>query len=131
MKTVMTFLISAALMTMPYGAYAQQEKTAPQIVGSQPSMGQSEQHPELRELWREHQKKINEMDARLDQKMAAMDVAKGEKKVDAIEAVIKEMVAQRKEMQEQMKEMRQKVAQVKKENAKKGENPAEKETGED
>jgi len=37
-------------------------------------------------------------DARLDQKLAAMNAAKGRNKVDAIVAVINEMAAQRKEM---------------------------------
>jgi L-fucose mutarotase/ribose pyranase (RbsD/FucU family) len=74
---------------------------------------------------------MKEMDARLDQKVAAMEAATGEKKVDAMEAVIKEMVAQRKEMQEQMKQIREKWAEYRKSNAKKGEDPKEGETGED
>ena len=42
------------------------------------------------------------MDARLDQKLAAMNEAKDKNKVDAIVAVINEMAAQRKEMMAKM-----------------------------
>ena len=49
--------------------------------------------------------RMKEMDARLDAKVAAMDAAKGDQKVEAMAAVIKEMVSQRKEMQEHMMKM--------------------------
>ncbi len=42
------------------------------------------------------------MDARLDQKLAAMNEAKDKNKVDAIVAVVNEMAAQRKEMMANM-----------------------------
>ena len=45
------------------------------------------------------------MDARLDQKVAAMNEAKGKAQVTAMAAVINEMVAQRKEMMAQMSSM--------------------------
>jgi hypothetical protein len=45
------------------------------------------------------------MDARLDQKLAAMNEAKDKNKVDAIVAVINEMAAQRKEMMAKMEGM--------------------------
>jgi hypothetical protein len=45
------------------------------------------------------------MDARLDQKVAAMNEAKGKTKVDAMAAVINEMAAQRKEMMAKMSSM--------------------------
>jgi membrane protein involved in colicin uptake len=50
-----------------------------------------------------HEKMMAEMkamDARLDEKLAAMNAAKGDKKVEAMAAVINELVAQRKEMRE-------------------------------
>ena len=45
------------------------------------------------------------MDTRLDEKLAAMNASKGDQKVEAMAAVIKEMVSQRKEMQEHMMKM--------------------------
>jgi hypothetical protein len=54
---------------------------------------------------------MKDMDARLDAKVAAMDAATGEKKIDAMEGVIKEMVAQRKEMREHMEKMRERFSQ--------------------
>ncbi len=45
------------------------------------------------------------MNAALDQKVVAMDKATGPKKVDAMAAVIAEMVAQRKQMQQKMMAM--------------------------
>ena len=49
--------------------------------------------------------RMKEMDVRLGEKVAAMDAAKGEQKVEAMAAVIKEMVSQRKDMQEHMMKM--------------------------
>jgi len=49
--------------------------------------------------------RMKEMDVQLDAKVAAMDAAKGDQKVEAMAAVIKEMVSQRKEMQEHMMKM--------------------------
>jgi uncharacterized coiled-coil DUF342 family protein len=54
---------------------------------------------------------MKEMDTRLDAKVAAMDAAKGEKKVDAMAAVIKEMVSQRKEMRDHMMKMREQMGE--------------------
>jgi hypothetical protein len=40
------------------------------------------------------------MDTRLDEKLAAMNAAKGDQKVEAMASVINELVSQRKEMRE-------------------------------
>jgi len=45
------------------------------------------------------------MDTQLDQKVAAMNAAKGNAKIDAMAAVINEMVAQRKQMMAKMSSM--------------------------
>ena len=49
--------------------------------------------------------KMDAMDARIDELVKSMNVAKGSKKPDAVAAVINEMVAQRKQMREQMMAM--------------------------
>jgi hypothetical protein len=128
MKTIVTLSILAAFLAMPYGLFAQQEKTmAP--AGSEQATEQPAQgapHPKMMEhcgkMKAEHEKMMKEMDARLDEKIAAMDAAKGEKKIEAMGAVIKELVSQRKEMREHMKKMRETwAAEHKKANKGKGE----------
>jgi hypothetical protein len=117
MKTAVTFLIAAAFLMMPWGVFAQQGKTtvpaSPGQAAEQPAQGTAnpkmmEQHEQMKA---EHDKMMKEMNARLDAKVAAMDAAKGEKKIDAMGAVIKEMVSQRKEMQEHMMKMREQMGQ--------------------
>jgi hypothetical protein len=109
MKTL-SFVLMLAVLIMPCSLFAQQEQDttpAPAAQGgtkvesapAQPmSGGQMKEHDEMMSA-------MKEMDARLDAKVAAMDAAKGDQKVEAIEAVIKEMVSQRKEMQEHMMKM--------------------------
>jgi hypothetical protein len=48
---------------------------------------------------------LKAMDARLDQKVAAMNAASGQAKVDAMASVINEMVAQRRERQQKIMAM--------------------------
>lgn len=48
---------------------------------------------------------LQAMDARLDEKVAAMNAASGDQKVAAMAAVINELVAQRKEMRDKMAHM--------------------------
>jgi hypothetical protein len=108
MKTVMSFLLVLAVLIMPLGLFAQQEKTQ-----TPPAPVQTQAPPEHKQGMSEKQMKehddmmsrMKEMDARLDAKVAAMDAAKGDQKVEAMAAVIKEMVSQRKEMQEHMMKM--------------------------
>lgn len=49
--------------------------------------------------------KLKDMDAKLDQMVADMNAAKGNKKVDAMAAVISEMISQRKSMTTMMHDM--------------------------
>lgn len=48
---------------------------------------------------------VKAMDAKLDEMVAAMNSASGDKKVDAMGALVTEMVSQRKQMQEMMMTM--------------------------
>ncbi len=123
MKTVVMLSVALAFLMMPYGLLAQQEKTkAPaaqeQAQGGSPNQEMMTHHCKMKA---EHENMMKEMDARLEAKVAAMDAAKGDKKVEAMADVIKEMVAQRKEMREHMMKMRKKCMEHKKGPAEKGE----------
>ena len=107
MKTVVMFLVSLAFLMMPCGLFAQQEKIMAPAAQEQPQKGapcpmMTARHGEMKA---EHEKMMKEMDARLDAKVAAMDAATGDKKVEAMTDVIKEMISQRKEMREHMMKM--------------------------
>jgi len=107
MKTVMSFLLVLAVLIMPLGLLAQQEKTQTPAAPAQtqaPPDKQGMSEKQMKEC-DEMMSRMKEMDARLDAKVAAMDAAKGDQKVEAMAAVIKEMVSQRKEMQEHMMKM--------------------------
>lgn len=54
------------------------------------------------------QTRIKEMDEALDKKVADMNTAEGDKKIQAMADVINEMVSQRKAMREMMADMQQK-----------------------
>ena len=107
MKTL-PFVLMLAVLIVPCSLFAQQDKTqAPAAPGGtkvqsapehQMSGGHMKEHDEM-------MSRMKEMDARLDEKVAAMDAAKGDQKVEAMAAVIKEMVSQRKNMQEHMMKM--------------------------
>ena len=45
---------------------------------------------------------LKELDAKLDEKLSAMNAAKGDKKVEAMATVISELIAQRKEINEKL-----------------------------
>ncbi|WP_373498747.1 hypothetical protein [Desulfococcus sp.] len=114
MKTLMSILLVLAVLMMPRGVSAQQETAQPPAAPAQiraplehkqgmpkmPMMSEA-QMKECDEMMA----RMKEMDARLDAKVADMDAAKGDQKVEAMAAVIKEMVSQRKEMQEHMMKM--------------------------
>ena len=104
---VLSFVIMLAVMIMPCGLFAQQDKTQPPAAPETKVQSAAEQ-PTPGGHMKEHDKmmsRMKEMDARLDEKVAAMDAAKGDQKVEAIAAVIKEMVSQRKSMQEHKMKM--------------------------
>jgi hypothetical protein len=123
MKTVVTFLVSLAFLMMPCGLFAQQEKTEAPAAQEQGQKGAP--CPEMMahhgKMKVEHEEMMKEMDARLAAKVAAMDAAKGDKKLEAMAAVIKEMVSQRKEMREHMMRMGKRWMEHKKAHKAKGE----------
>ncbi|MHC1727829.1 MAG: hypothetical protein AB9866_17800 [Syntrophobacteraceae bacterium] len=108
----MLFVLVLALLVMPCTFLAQDKAAAAaapegtQVQSAAPERSMSPERMQRREdRMKRHDEMVakkKEMDARLDEKVAAMDAAKGDQKVEAIAAVIKEMVAQRKSMQEQM-----------------------------
>ena len=109
MKTL-SFVLMLAVLIMPCSLFAQQEqdKTPAPAAQGGTKVESAPAHPMSGGQMKEHDEMMSamkEMDARLDAKVAAMDAAKGDQKVEAIEAVIKEMVSQRKEMQEHMMKM--------------------------
>ena len=109
MKT-MLFVLMLAVLIMPCGLFAQQEqgKTPAPAAQAGTKVESAPAHPMSGGHMKEHDEmmsRMKEMDARLDAKVAAMDAAKGDQKVEAMAAVIKEMVSQRKEMQEHMMNM--------------------------
>ena len=112
MKTPIALWILAIFLIVPIGSFAQQGKTtAPAGSGQAMEPSQGADNPKMmerrQEMKAEHEKMMKEMDARLDAKVAAMDAAKGEKRIDAMEDVINEMIAQRKEMREHMMKMKE------------------------
>jgi Spy/CpxP family protein refolding chaperone len=111
MKTAVTLLIIVSFLIMPLSLFAQQAPSVgPGQAGRQPPGAVYQKMKEQQEAMKaEQDRMMKEMDVRLDAKVAAMDAAKGEKKIDAIEAVIKEMVAQRKEMREHMMKAREEM----------------------
>jgi hypothetical protein len=106
----LSFVLMLAVLIMPCGLFAQADKTqAPAAQGGMKAQSAPE-HPMAGSHMEEHDEmmsRMKEMDARLDEKVAAMDAAKGDQKVEAMAAVIKEMVSQRKNMQEHMMKMRE------------------------
>ncbi len=109
------FLLATLLM-MPVGLFAQQNPTqAPGKPSQAPAQSEQKQagtNPQKMGhcygMMSEHAQEMKQMDARLQEKVAAMDAAKGDQKIEAMAAVIKELVAQRHEMHERMMKMREK-----------------------
>jgi hypothetical protein len=109
MKTL-SLVFMLAVLIMPCGLFAQQEQggTPAPAAKAETTVESAPAHPMSGAQMKRHDEmmsKMKEMDARLDAKVAAMDAAKGDQKVEAMAAVIKEMVSQRKEMQEHMMKM--------------------------
>jgi hypothetical protein len=126
MKWMLAILAVVSLIALPLWGLAQQGKTpAPTATPGMPD--QSEQSPGTgggmvhhHMMGEEHQMMMMEkckgmaanfdkmdqefkaMDAALSQKIAAMEAARGDQKIDAMASVISEMASQRKEMHEKM-----------------------------
>lgn len=102
-----------ALAMSPLFAFAQEgTATAPPAAAKPEHKGHAmkagkhkmmcEHRGEMKEGHEKAMAKMKEMDARMDEKVAAMNAATGDAKMSAMEAVINEMVTQRKEMREMM-----------------------------
>lgn len=105
MKPIMSSLLVLAVLMMPLGVFAQQEESPPPAAPAKPQASLEHKKGMSEKRMKEHDEMISrmkEMDTQLDTKVAAMDAATGDQKVEAMAAVIKEMVSQKKEMQAHM-----------------------------
>ncbi len=116
MKRIMFFvLIATAVIFLPFVSFAQQQEAQTPAAPGQAESQQKHKNwrptPEMiehhKKMMAEHDKMAKEMDARLQEKIDAMNAAKGDQKVEAMAAVINEMFAQRKQMRENMMKMRE------------------------
>jgi hypothetical protein len=112
MKTIPRIALTLFLLGGPT-LYAQQTVAQPtgkpgassapgggMMAGHQPMMGEMDESMMARH--KEMMARMDAMDARLDELVKTMNAAKGNKKVDAVGAVVSELVVQRKEMRQQM-----------------------------
>ena len=109
MKTL-PFVFMLAVLIMPCDLLAQQDKTQTPAASEGMKAQSAPEHPMSGGRMKDRDERMSgmkEMDARLDEKVAAMDAAKGDEKVEAMAAVIKELVSQRKSMREHMMKMRE------------------------
>jgi hypothetical protein len=107
MKKWWAVIIALVLVSVPVFVLAQQAAapSAPsqeQKAGSEGKMdaGMMEKHKDWQVRHEKMMAEMKAMDTRLDEKLAAMNAAKGDQKVEAMAAVINELVTQRKEMRE-------------------------------
>jgi hypothetical protein len=115
LKILTLFALIMAVLIMPCGLFAQQDQIQAPAAKPETQMQSGHKHagtnPEKMEqhkkMMAEHDQMMKEMDVRLQEKVAAMDAAKGDQKIEAMAAVIKEMVAQRQEMRDRMMKMRE------------------------
>ncbi len=102
MKRVWAVLVAFAFLAPPVFVSAQQATTPSPPPHKHPS-GPSDKVDKDRDARVEKiRAEIKAMDARLDEKVAAMNAAKGDQKVEAMAAVINELVSQRKEMRQHL-----------------------------
>jgi len=102
-------------LSIPCALFAQQDQS--QTPGTQPKAEMKPGHKHAgqkpmmtqahKKMMAEHEQMMKEMDARLQEKVAAMDAAKGDQKIEAMAAVIKELVSQRQQMRDHMMKMRE------------------------
>ena len=95
MKKWWMVIIALVFASLPVLVLAQQAATTAPPAGPESKMDKDWQA--------KHDKMVAEMkamDTRLDEKLAAMNAAKGDQKIEAMAAVINELVSQRKAMKE-------------------------------
>lgn len=105
MKLRLTAIITLVLVSVPVLVLAQQAAAPAPSPPQYPPCTEGKGDPAMMERCKEwqarHEKMMAEMkamDARLDERLAAMNAAKGDQKVEAMAAVINELVSQRKAM---------------------------------
>jgi hypothetical protein len=93
-------VVALVFASLPVLVLAQQVVTTAPPAGPEGKMD--------KEWQAKHEKMVaemNAMDTRLDEKLAAMNAAKGDQKIEAMAAVINELVSQRKAMEESFNPM--------------------------
>ncbi len=96
--TQLVSIIIAA--TLPASALLAQEEHGDMMKGD---------HAQMAEMHQKMEAEMKAQNAEIDSLVAAMNSATGEKKVDAIAAVVSKLVEQRKAMQEKMAAMHEKM----------------------
>lgn len=104
-RYVLAVAIAAGLAATALVAQQNQSKAGAQKDAGQSGMMTGKMADQCRQMMARHNQTMADMkamDAALDQKLAAMNAAKGKAKVDAMAAAINEMAAQRKQMMSKM-----------------------------
>jgi len=107
-KALPLIALAAALCTAGALAQQNQPKPAKPSGGAQSAVMSGKMADQCKQMMAMHNQMMADMkamDASLDQKVAAMNAAKGNAKVDATAAVINEMASQRKQMMAKMTSM--------------------------
>ena len=102
---VLAIALAAGLTTTALVAQQSQSKAGTQPKAGQTGMMSGNMADHCKQMMSMHNQMMADMkamDATLDQKVAAMNAAKGNAKVDAMAAVINEMASQRKQMMSRM-----------------------------
>jgi hypothetical protein len=84
------------------GPAAKSEHHGAEHGATQHQAGKMGHCPQMQGMHEQKMADMKAMDARLDEKLAAMNAAKGDAKIDAMAAVITELASQRKAMQQKM-----------------------------
>lgn len=105
MKKWWVVIVALVFLAVPVVVLAQQATTPStppheHPAGTEGKMDTMEQSGDWQAQHEKMMAEMKAMDTRLDEKIAAMNAAKGDQKVEAMAAVINELVAQRKEMRE-------------------------------
>lgn len=99
---LIALVIPAGLFAQPHTPSSLQQE---HVNEQQPGMTHQPMMKQCQMLMNKHQEMMSQMkalDSRLDEKVAAMNAARGKKKVDAMADVINELVTQRRKMRQQM-----------------------------
>ncbi len=98
----LALLFGAAVLAQPTAVLGGEEATQPDPC----CVASGEAGDDCREAWtakhREYMEKMAETDARLDDLVAAMNAAEGDEKVEAVAAVLNELISQRRAKRQRM-----------------------------